>query len=87
MTFVSANLTGERQIAAYPYVVTTVDAAAIAFLKGLMVGHPDFSDRIDTKVDWAVEATGGASVGGSLAPGSVYVVSAQTYKRLKAHRY
>lgn len=84
MSFTSANLTGERQIAAYPYLVTTVDEDAALFLQGLPT--PDFSVADDTDIDWAIAATG-AGATDETHPGSAFVVSQHTYRRLKAHRY
>lgn len=84
MTFNSANLTGERQIAAFPYLVTTIDEAAALFLQGLPT--PDFSNDEDTHVDWAIAATGAGDTDESHS-GSAFIVSQATYRRLKAHRY
>lgn len=81
MTFVSANLTAEEQIAAFPFLIETLDADVRTFLDGLPI--PDFSITQHTDVLWATRAR----VQGGTTPGSAYVVSSETYKRLKAHRY
>lgn len=84
MTYVSANIQGERQVAAYPYLVTTIDEDAALFLQGLPT--PDFSAKDPTDVDWALAVTGAAETDASHGT-SAFLVSANTYRRLKAHRY
>jgi hypothetical protein len=80
----TGNLNGARPIPDVPWIVQSVDPAVHAFLVGLP--EPSFETLADPKVRWAVnalDAAGTAETGG----GSAYVVSGETYRYLKAHRY
>jgi len=79
-----ANIIGSRQIAAFPFIIETLDENVALFLAGLPT--PDFSTTLDTNVDWATQCIARYE-GGSEGGGSAWVVSAQTFKRIKAHRY
>ena len=80
----TGNLTSAKPIAAQPWVVTTQDASVIAFLNGLP--NPDFTATSDPKVLWA-KVAGNSEAGTLKDPGSAYVVSAEAYKYVEAHRY
>lgn len=77
----SSRIDRSNQIAAFPYLIATLDTDVKAFLDGLP--FPDFASVAETKALWAARAT---TTGGT-SPGSAYVVSAEAYKRVKAHRY
>jgi len=76
-----SNLTQEAQIAAFCYLIATLDSGVQTFLDGLPL--PDFSQVEETKALWSTRAR----VEGGTTPGSAYVVSAEAYKYVKAHRY
>lgn len=85
----SGNVQKARPIAGDPWIVQTVDPSLNAFLSGLPA--PDFETVADTKALWATAADfadeGSILVGGGGGTLSSYVVSAETYKRVKAYRY
>ena len=77
-----------RLIAAPPAIVQTISADAFNFLNTLPV--PDFSNTADVKALWAAAAND--QFEGSVFPStggtaSTWIVSAETYKRLKAFRF
>ncbi len=77
----AGNIDRTNQIAAFPYLIATLDAGVKTFLDALP--FPDFATVEETQALWAARAT----EQGGTTPGSAYVVSAEVYKRIKAHRY
>lgn len=77
------NLIKGHLIAAPPALVQTVTADVVDFLDSL--APADFSVVADTKALWAVEIDQSLTEG--TAGGTAYVVSAEAYKYVKAHRY
>ena len=82
-----------RQLSTGSYFVETSPGTAANqidaphFLKNLPA--PDFNLVSDPKARWAVaaKAAEGSAAGSAAAAGTAYVVSAEVFKRLKAHRF
>jgi hypothetical protein len=82
----AANRYSTKLIAAPPALIQTLDGTVAAFLAGLPA--PDFRIVANPKALWATEADDlaeGSVIGGGTL--STWVVSAETLKRVKAHRY
>ncbi len=80
----TGNLTQSKLIAAPPALISTADAEVAAYLAGLPA--PDFDTTADWKTEWAVAA---ASPEGTEFDSSstAWVVSAESYRRIRARRY
>ena len=82
----AANRYSTKLIAAPPALIQTLDGSVAAFLSGLP--QPDFRVVANPKALWATPADDrdeGSVIGGGTL--STWVVSAETLKRVKAHRY
>lgn len=79
----SKKLTQMQWIASSPAFVASVDDAVHAFLSGLPA--PDFNTTPNQKALWAVVAS--APEGTASPAGSAWVVSGETLRRLRAHRF
>lgn len=79
----ASNLIKAKLVAAPPALVQTVTPAVIDFLNSL--DPADFRTVADTKALWAAPVTQSLTEG--TAGGTAYVVSAEAYKYVKAHRY
>lgn len=71
-------------IAAHPFVIETDDNDVGVFLVSLP--EPNFQNTADAKALWAARAEN-AGQGTEIPEGSAYVVSAEAFKRIRAHRF
>jgi hypothetical protein len=78
------KLLAAKAISAFPWLVLATSIDVTTFLATLPA--PDFETAANPTQDWAVQADQFYPAGIE-APGSAWVVSAGTYRRLKAHRF